>query len=241
MIATVQGKRISYDILGKQGSPVIFVHGWGGSGESLRALAALASLKHKAILIDLPGFGHSEIPEPEWGVEEYASVITGLLDHLKIKSVTYFGHSFGGSLGIYLTTSTGMIDKLILCDSSYKRNVKKSRVAMAIKQCMPEHKTLRRLFYRIFFRNSDLAKYPHLESNFRRIVTQDLSDFVQTIAVPTLIVWGAEDTVTPVEYARDLHAKIAGSKLAVVPEERHRLPLNNPQKVYEIMKRNKFI
>lgn len=112
---------------------------------------------------------------------------------------------------------------------------------MAIKQFIPEHKELRRLFYRIFFRNSDLARYPHLETNFRIIVTQDMSDIVNQIKTPTLIVWGANDSVTPIEFAHDLNKKIAKSKLFIIPDARHGLPLRNPEAVFEVMKKNKFI
>ncbi len=241
MIATIAKKKIRYDILGKKGSAVLFVHGWGGSGESLRALAALASQNHKAILVDLPGFGGSDNPEPDWGVEEYTQVVSGLLEYLKIGKVIYFGHSFGGSVGLHLTTSTQKVSKLILCNSSYRRSVKKSRFAMAIKQVIPEHKALRRLFYRIFFRNSDLARYPHLESNFRKIILQDMAATATKVAVPTLIIWGENDTITPVEYARDLQAKIRRSHLVIVPGARHSLPLSDPKIVFQTMLKKKFI
>lgn len=228
MYLLLKGKQIHYDVLGS-GSPILIVHGWGGSMESLRPLAKLLANSHKAILVDLPGFGASENPDPEWGVNEYADILVRLLKGLNVKKVDYFGHSFGGSLGIYLAARTNSVSKLILCATSYKRGAKKSKFAMMLKQFLPQNKPLRMLFYRIFFRNSDLAKYPHLEANFKNVVSQDLSDLPLSIHTPTLIIWGENDTTTPLTWAHELHEKIQDSTLSIIPHAKHGLPLRNPE------------
>lgn len=233
MQLSVHGKSVYYDVVG-QGSPVLLVHGWGGSSESLRKLAELLSAKHKAIIVDLPGFGQSETPPPEWGTAEYATVLVELLKHLKIKKADYFGHSFGGSLGIYLVDHTNVIDHLILCNSAYKRTGKVSPFARAAKHLLPGNNApLKLMLYRIFFRGSDLAKFPHVEQNYRRIMKEDLSMIVPEIKVPTLILWGENDTITPVSFAHDLHEKIKGSKLVIFPDTRHALPLRQPELLVE--------
>jgi pimeloyl-ACP methyl ester carboxylesterase len=232
MIKRINGVDLHYEVLGK-GSPLFIVHGWGGSSKSLLALGELLSKSHTVVLVDLPGFGESQLPPADWGVQEYALCVKGLIDSFKYKKVDYFGHSFGGSLGIYLAAHTTLISRLVLCDSSYKRNPKKSKLAMAIKQIVPQNPHLRMLFYRIFFRNSDLARYPRLEPNFRLIVGQDLSGMVADIEAPTLILWGELDRVTPVELAHELEKNIRNSRLVVVGGARHGLPLRQPEIVAE--------
>lgn len=239
MTFTYQGKTISYDVMGK-GSPLILVHGWGGSSQSLKQLAELLSDNHKTIIVDLPGFGNSDTPPPEWGTPEYANVLIALLDHLKIKKTSYFGHSFGGSLGLYLSVNTNLIENLILCNSSFKRRARKSLLVRAAKHIFPgNNPPLKMLFYRIFFRNSDLARYPHLERNFRLIMKQDLTPLIEKVKVPTLILWGQNDTITPVALGEELHAAINGSKMVVFANARHGLPLRNPELLVEPIK--KFI
>ena len=230
-----QGVRIYYETIG-EGRPILFVHGWGGSRKSLEKLAQLLSSKHKlqAIIVDLPGFGDSDNPPPEWGTAEYASCLIALIDQLKIKRTSYFGHSFGGALGIYLSAKTDRISKLILCNSSYKRSGKKSRLVI-FKSLLPNIRLLRIFFYKVFFRNSDLARYPHLEPNFRHIVSHDLTPLVSKIAVPTLILWGQNDMVTPPSLAQELHALIHNSELIIIPNARHGLPLRNPELLLEPM------
>ncbi|MBI1862710.1 alpha/beta hydrolase [Candidatus Microgenomates bacterium] len=233
MTFSYQGKTIAYDVMGK-GSPLLMVHGWGGSRESLRRLGELLSGKHKIILVDLPGFGQSDTPPPEWGTPQYAEVLIGLLDELHIKNADYFGHSFGGSLGLYLSVHSKRIDHLVLCNSSYKRSGKVSPFSRIAKHIIPGNNSpLKMILYRIFFRASDLARYPQVASNHRLIMKQDLSPIVPDVKVPTLILWGAIDTITPLSLGRELHEKIKDSQLVIIPDARHGLPLRQPELLVE--------
>lgn len=244
MYLTVYGKEVYYEEKGI-GKPILFVHGWGGTTNSLRQLFELASQHHRAIILDLPGFGHSENPDENWGVEEYSKLLIEFIKNLKLDHPIYFGHSFGGSLGIYIASNyPTIIEKLILCNSAYKRSNKQSRSVRFLKKYIYPYvpfaqkleKRLRYIIYRIFFPNSDLVKYPHLEPNFRKIMTQDLTPYAPRIHIPTYIMWGEEDTYTPVSFAYELNKVIIHSILKVFPEKRHNLPLRYPELVWENMK-----
>lgn len=231
--------QINYEIFG-QGQPLILVHGWGGSINSLKKLAQLLSQKFQTIIIDLPGFGQSDLPEKNWGVGEYGKAIINLLDQLNIKTCYYFGHSFGGSLGIYLASQySNRIAKLILCDASYQRSGQTSQATQTIKKLVNKFSWLKKIedpvkkiYYRIFFPNSDLLKYPKLETNFRKIMTEDLTPFLKKIYCPTLILWGEKDQQTPISYALNLNKQIKDSQLKTFPNIGHNLPLKYPEEVY---------
>lgn len=220
--------QVYYEVLGF-GEPILIAHGWGGSSESLRPLGLLLSVTNKVILVDLPGFGKSENPKENWGVEEYSDILIELLENLKIKKVIYFGHSFGGGLGLILSaTNKRLVTKLILCNTALKRVNKKSRVPLFIKSILFRQKNLRIWLYRIFFPNSDISKQPHLETNFKIIMSQDLSNYPAEITQPTLILWGEKDEITPLEWAKELHEKIKNSTLKIILGARHGLPLRSP-------------
>lgn len=245
MYATIQGKKINYEIGGRGHQWIVFVHGWGGTHRSLKKLAEHVGGKYKTLIFDLPGFGQSDYPGATWGVEEYAGLVVALLAELQIEKPIYFGHSFGGSLGIYIAAHTLVsLEKLVLCATSYKRTGKMSKPAVLANRFMETYfpfvagllSRAKPLLYKIFFRNSDLAKYPHLESNFRKIVTQDLTLLLSEIDVPTLILWGERDTYTPVAYADELEAKIRGSQKVVFPFKSHNLPIRYPEEVWQEMK-----
>lgn len=245
MFITVRGKRVYYEAYGKGSECAVFVHGWGGSHRSLKKLAEKSAKKLYSVILDLPGFGKSQNPDPDWGVGEYAELVAAFMRELKLDRPVFFGHSFGGSLGIYIAANNlYTFSKLILCASSFKRTGKKCRLASGmnrlvnvyvpfLKEALAKTKPW---LYKIFFRGSDLTKYPHLESNFRKIVAQDLSALPASITVPTLILWGARDTYTPPEFADELELKISNSKKVIFPHKTHNLPIRYPDCVWNEMK-----
>lgn len=227
----LNGRTINYKVSGN-GVPFLLVHGWGGSSESLEALAKLLSANYKTITIDLPGFGLSSKPYSDWGVGEYAKLLIDFLDQLKLTPINFFGHSFGGALGISIASKyPNHISKLILSGPSYKRN---PPVTTKIGRLFSwSHPIVKKIFYKILFPPSDLYAFPKLESNFRKIVNQDLTPLLSSIKTPTLILWGEEDKETPVPHAYELEKKIKNSLLKIFPGIGHNLPLKYPQKVNE--------
>lgn len=222
----IKGNSIYYEIVGA-GEPLLLIHGWGGSSKSLSPISDLLSLKYKLISPDLPGFGLSAKPDPNWGVEEYALFLIEIIELFKLKPVVFFGHSFGGALGIYLAAKhPTYIKKLLLCGASFKRNPPATSEIGKLLGWLPTD--VKKLAYRIFFPGSDLYKVPGLESNFRKIVSRDLTLLLPAIKTPTLILWGKNDIQTPVEQAAELHSKIKNSRLKIFPGIGHNLPLIYP-------------
>ncbi|OGK09812.1 hypothetical protein A2767_03510 [Candidatus Roizmanbacteria bacterium RIFCSPHIGHO2_01_FULL_35_10] len=237
MILNLNGLSVNYEIKG-EGNPILIVHGWGGNIKSLESLTESLSKKYKTISVDLPGFGQSDNPDPNWGVEEYAKLLIKIIDNFKLKPVVYFGHSFGGALGIYLAAKyPTCIKKLILSGASYKRNKPSSTILSQLFKRLPP--VIKKIIYKILYPQSELFEIPSLEANFRKIVTQDLTPVLESIRIPTLILWGEDDIQTPVEQAKELHEKIKNSKLKIFPEIGHNLPLKYPELVYSAI--NKFL
>jgi len=79
-----------------EGPPVIFVHGLTGSWQNwLEQLPAFAH-SHRAVALDLPGFGHSPPPRERITVSLYARVLDRVMDALGIDAATVVGNSMGG-------------------------------------------------------------------------------------------------------------------------------------------------
>lgn len=229
MFETVAGHRIHFRENG-EGIPIIFVHGWGGNIDSLTPLSRLFPA-NKTVLLDLPGFGQSANPAPSWGVPEYARLVAAFMKNRRLEGAIYFGHSFGGALGVYLAaTEPSLFSKIILADASFRRTPKETGKGTLAN--FPQLKKMllpvRRLAYRLLYPGSDALRHPHLEENFRLILTQDMTPYAGKIKIPALILWGEADKDTPVADAYLLHEKIAGSKLTVFPGMTHGLPLKNP-------------
>jgi len=234
---SIQNKKVHYQTWGR-GEPFLFVHGWGGSIQSLTPLAKLFASTNKSFLVDLPGFGETENPDPDWGIKEYTDVIVKLINELHLKNVIYFGHSFGGALGIYLSANyPNIIDKLILCGASYKRNTDKQKIPEFVRVFFDNIPFLKKLVYKIFFPTSDLLMFPQLESNFKKIVAEDLTNLLKKIKIDTLILWAENDTETPVENAHELQKKIKHSVLKIFPDTTHNLPIKNPELLFPQIKK----
>ncbi len=241
MYIRIDNRKIHFKKSGN-GPPILFVHGWGGTLYSLYPVALLASKRFTTYTLDLPGFGKSDNPPAHWGVEGYADLIHLFIKKLDIHKPLYVGHSFGGAIGIHIASHMpAIIDSLVLCNSSFKRENYISPVARVSKivphsvrpLLKPIEPFLRMLYYQLFHRGSDLLKFPHLETNFRKIVTQDLTPETKKITVPTLILWGEDDTATPVIWAYELEKNIPASRLVVFPGVRHNLPIRMPEEVWK--------
>ena len=98
---------------------------------------------------------------------------------------------------------------------------------------LPHQGSIKKIVYRVFFPNSDSMKYPRLESNFRKIISRDLTSYLSSIHTPTLILWGEQDKDTTLFLAYELNKKIAGSQLVAFPDVTHGLPLKYPHEVYQ--------
>ena len=103
---------------------LVFLHGWGQNIEMMMGIAKPFIKKYDVLLIDLPGFGLSEEPNEVWDLYEYADMVNGLVNELKMKNVILIGHSFGGKISICYSLKYE-VNKLVLLASPYKTHVKK--------------------------------------------------------------------------------------------------------------------
>lgn len=226
-------------------TPVLFLHGWGGSTLSLKPLAEFVSPWARRIILDLPGFGQSTNPDSSWGVGEYAEVIYNFLITFGYQKIIIIGHSFGATLALYLASKyPELVERVVVCAPSYLRAHKTTpqqgrTLSSLVKPLFDKLPLLKWGVYRVFFPNSDLLKFKHLESNFRKIIHQDTSDEMSKIKSSTLIIWGVEDRDTPLEDGKLLHTLIPHSRLEALPFETHNLPVKYPEKIYKII--NSFL
>lgn len=214
---------------------ILFLHGWGGSRDSLRGIATLFEHTHAVHLLDLPGFGDAPAPPEGWGTIDYADLVQQyMLDRLK-GSVILVGHSFGGRVSVRLAA----------------RRLPQVRglVLMAVPG-LPEHgwsrarlrriaiRTLRRVLVAIQpivgstpvqwhsrrFGSKDYQAAGALRPLLVRTVTEDLTESARAVACPTLLVWGSDDRETP-PWLQQRYARLLGNraKAVLLPHKDHHL------------------
>ena len=112
----IDGQRLHYTVQGS-GRPLIMMHGWGCTHETVASMAAVAAETHTVYSVDFPGFGRSPEPAEVWGVEDYTRLIEKMARKLGLERPVLLGHSFGGRVGL-LFASRNDVDKLILVDAA---------------------------------------------------------------------------------------------------------------------------
>ena len=240
MLLTVSGIQVHYEIVGdsrevKTIPPVLFLHGWGGTHQSLRPLASDLQDNCSCYLVDLPGFGRSGDPPPTWGVKEYTDALKLFIDEAGLsRPVAIIGHSFGGALALSLAARyPDTVSKLVVCAPSWHRQntSNQSRTLSYASRILHRFPLVRKIIYTIFFPQSDMMRKPHLEANFKKIVREDLTEVVQSVRQKTLILWGRSDTYVPVTDALLLHRYIKSSILSIFPGIGHDLPLRHSEDI----------
>jgi len=232
----LMGRSINYEFSGS-GEPILFVHGWGGDLHSMDGLYEHFAKNYKCYRLDLPGFGKSENPEPDWGIAEYSNFVKSFIDEVIKSKVIYCGHSFGGSIGIYLAANFKIIEKMVLLAPAFRR---KGEIKTSFSEKIPLYSKLkpvlypfRKLGYSIFYPSSQVLRYPHLEENFKKLVVQTLVPILHKVEVKTLIIWGNVDLFVPVKDGYFLHKKLKNSELKVYEGVNHNIQMAETEKVIE--------
>ena len=223
---------------------IVLLHGWGASTNKLDPLGKeLHRLGWKVSIPKLPGFDISP-PKKPWGIGEYAEYV--IKETQKIwerKGFFIFGHSFGGRIAIKLA---GINNKqflgIILCSASgLSRGNLLKRVAFwvlakagkILSIVPPIAKIWRKLLYKVA-REHDYEKTQGvMKETFKKVISENVRPIIENIEIPTLILWGRQDRMTPISDAYCLKQILPGSKLIIFNNEGHQLPYHKPRKMAE--------
>lgn len=242
MITTIDGIKVNYEIKG-EGEPVLLLHGWGSNIKLFDGLISLISKKYTAVALDMPGFGESEEPKEPWCVDDYVSFILKFINFLGFKKLILLGHSFGGRVIIKMMSKQNLpfdVSKIILTGSAGikpKKTPKQKAKLFAykitkgilnsapIKKAFPEAlENLRR--------KSGSADYnsatPTMRATLVRVVNEDLTHLLGAISAPTLLIWGKNDTATPICDGELMEKLIPGSGLVKIDNAGHYSFLEQP-------------
>ena len=216
---------INYEVLGK-GNPVILLHGWLATLETMRPVANNLSQNFKVYLVDVVGFGKSDLPEHPLKTDDFGDFLKKFVDELKIENPILIGHSNGGRI-IINAVGRGLVKakKLILIDSAriktkrslgYYIKIAFYKTGKFILNLLPNTKRIK-AFKEKLRSNVGSSDYKAsanvLKETMKLIVNEDLSYLLPKISVPTLIFWGSLDTATPISDAKKMEKLIPDSGL----------------------------
>ena len=251
------GQTIRYYDLGK-GPTIVLLHGLGASASrDWGACISLLSAHHRVLAPDQLGFGDSAKPVIDYGIQTWVDFLGEFLRVEKPGDFTLAGESLGGWIAAqYAVQSLGPRKtsmpayplpapvRLVLVDAAGHRKLAEAIAAGG-------HNGLslagsKALLGAIFFdpaRSTDEAARAMFAAGMSKgdawtihslisnhgIVAECVDDQLGQITIPTLVIWGAEDHLIPLEDGKDYAAKIAGAKLVVVPQSGHAPGIEKPE------------
>lgn len=242
MLIRISGLETFYQLEG-QGDPVVLLHGWGASSQSLAGVAACLAPAFRVMAVDLPGFGWSQAPPAAWGTADYADHIQRLLDEMRIAKAALLGHSFGGRIAIQLASRhPERVGRLILVASAGVRRRRGPRYYARVATA----KALRRLLRlpglegvgsRLLSRwqakvgSRDYLAAGRLRPTFVKVVNEDLTPVLALIRAPTLLLWGDQDQEVRRPAVDVMAARIPGARLHVFTGAGH-FPFQDAPEVF---------
>ncbi|WP_239805477.1 alpha/beta fold hydrolase [Croceicoccus hydrothermalis] len=220
--------------IGTPGKPrVVFAHGWGRTHRDFIPVAEALAPSVDAYLFDMPGFGESERPADAWGTADYGQFMSEhLLDALGIDSCVWVGHSFGGRVGLRIgACSPGLLQHMVIVagagvprDIGWREAMKRKRSAAKFKRLKAaarDEDALIALENQYGSPDYVAARETGMRDIFVATISEDQSDQLHKVAVPTTLIYGGADTETPPEIGRKLAAGIPQSEYIECPYYDH--------------------
>ena len=235
MVKTVNGLKINYEEKG-EGDLIVLLHGWGSNIKLFANLIDLLSKKYKVVAMDMPGFGESDEPKEVWDVGSYVDFVIDFIKGYGVSEVMLLGHSFGGRVIIKMHSRSDQpfkVTKVILVDSA------------GILPPKTKKKSWRTRYYKMgkAVLSTGIAKKiaPDALENFRKkmgsadyaaaspmmrqvmvkVVHEDLEPYLPNIKCPTLLVWGVNDTATPLSDGEKMEKLISDAGLVKLENAGH--------------------
>ncbi len=235
MYKTVNGIRINYEQRG-EGDLIVLLHGWGSNIKLFANLIDLLAKKYTVVAMDMPGFGESQEPPFAWEVSDYAQFVIDFLADCNVKEVMLLGHSFGGRVIIKLNSCTDLpfkITKVILVDSagilppkSNKKSLrtryyKLGKAVLSTKLAQKIAPDALENFRKKMGSADYAAASPLMRQVLVKTVNEDLEPLLPNIKCPTLLVWGVNDTATPLSDGEKMEKLIPDAGLVKLENAGH--------------------
>ncbi|MHB8777685.1 MAG: alpha/beta fold hydrolase [Anaerolineales bacterium] len=227
--------------------PVILIHGVGGNHliwpPQIRRLA-----DERVYALDLPGHGQSE-GTGRHSIDEYADDILAFIKALKIRTAVLAGISMGSAIALtvalkYPKTVTGLallgggakmrVASKIL-ETAGNSNTFRSTVGMINENCFSANTSPS--LVQLSKQNMLKIRPPVLLGDFLACNEFDVTDQLEKIKIPALIVCGSKDKMMPLKYSQSLHEGLANSQLQVLENAGHMVMLEQPARVASLLKK----
>ncbi len=238
------------------GRPVVLIHGYPFNRSLWNEQIEALSGSYRVIAPDLRGFGGSDSSDGPSTMNRMAQDVAVLLDHLGIPRVTIGSLSMGGYVTFaFYKQFASRVRALILADTRAQADTeeaKQTRAQQAEKALTEGMAGIADAMLPKLLTPETVSKRPEIVKRVRDMMLKtkpegaaaalrgmaerdDQTSLLSKITVPTLIIVGAEDAITPVADSEKMNAGVAGSRLVVLENAGHVSNLERTEKFNEAL------
>jgi len=235
------------------GKPIVLVHGYPLDGAMWSGVARALSTRFRVLKPDLPGRGNTEAEAPG-SIEGYADFVEAIVDQLEAP-VGLAGFSFGGYICLAFLKrrpekirALALVDTRATADDEAGRRKRDETIAavrsnglapilesMPGKLLSPESLARQDLLERVQ-RIISRQKPETVEADLAAMRDRpDSSDFLREISIPTIVLVGERDVLTPPADSEAMAAAIPGARLVTIAGAGHLAPMERPKAVSQAL------
>ncbi len=224
------------------GRPLVLIHGYPFNRSLWDEQVNALTHSYRVIVPDLRGFGESDASAGPATMNRMAQDVARLLDHLEISQAAVGGLSMGGYVTLaFYKQFPSRVRALILADTrahADTEEAKQTRAQQAEKALTEGMAGIADAMLPKLLTPETVSKHPEIVKRVRDMMIktkpegaaaalqgmaerEDLTSLLSQISVPTLIMVGSEDPITPVADSEKMHQAIAGSRLVVLEKAGH--------------------
>ncbi|UVS69416.1 alpha/beta fold hydrolase [Nitrososphaera viennensis] len=237
---------LDYGSPAKGAKDLVLLHGLGASLERWLLVAPTLSKYFRVIVPDIVGFGYSDKPTVEYTMDFFTDFFDKFLQNLGIEKPHIVGSSFGGHLAAeyairnrrkidklalaspagVMRTSTPILDQYIMAAlyPTYENALKAFR-DMAHDPSIVDEGTVTDFVRRMNLPN---AKYAFMSTLLGMRYSPPLRGRLSSVIAPTLVIWGDEDRMIPVQYAKEFR-EVPNNELVVIKDCGHTPYIEKPK------------
>lgn len=219
---------------------IYVLHGWTYDTSKWREFITLLSKKYRIEFLKIPGLT-AKLESP-YTVDDYINWLKKELE--KEEKVILMGHSNGGRIiSVFAALYPEKVSHIILIDSAgiYHNDLKISlkrfifkNIAKAGKK-ITRSKMLESLLYKTVGERDYRDASPIVKKTMENLIRHDVLPLLPNIRSKTLIIWGENDKITPLNDGQKIHSLISGSKIAIIKSARHSPQFTNAKEVANLV------
>lgn len=233
--------QLAYDDVG-MGNAVVLIHGYPFNRSLWNEQVEALSSRYRVVTPDLRGFGESQSSEGPATMNRMAQDVAQLMDHLGIEQAVIGGLSMGGYVALaFVKQFPSRVRALVLADTRAQADTdeaKQTRRQQAEKAVAEGMAGIADAMLPKLLTPDTVSKRPEVVKRVRDMMLktnphgaasallgmaerEDQSEFISTIRVPTMILVGRDDAITPLADSETMQSKITPSRLVVIENAGH--------------------